>query len=117
MEQQLIEFAFQALNQIKLAHWATMSYAKHKALDDLHSNLSGHIDNLVETYIGNQMIPLGPFTVQTTSSSTTDILPFLHTAYKRIKRFRKAIPVTELQNIMDEMLSDINQAAYLLRLS
>lgn len=41
------------LDQIKLHHWATMSYATHKALDELHGSLSGLVDKFVESYLGH----------------------------------------------------------------
>ena len=39
-------------NMIKLYHWMTLSYARHKASDQLFSELSENIDKFVETYIG-----------------------------------------------------------------
>ena len=119
MEKNIIEFAFGLLNQIKLHHWATKSYATHKALDQLHEDLSKLVDTLVETYIGNQeRQPIEKFTVSTVShSGTDDILPFLKQSYVQIKTLRKSFKQTELQNTADEMSSAINQAIYLLNLT
>ena len=42
------------LNTVKLFHWKTNSYAKHKATDDLYSELNGNIDSFVEVLLGKQ---------------------------------------------------------------
>lgn len=39
-------------NQIKLYHWQTKSFARHKATDDLTAALDLAIDNFVEVYMG-----------------------------------------------------------------
>ncbi len=44
------------LNTIKLYHWKTTSYSEHKATDELHERLSGHIDTFVEVLLG-KMVP------------------------------------------------------------
>lgn len=51
-EASVIRHVFFTLSQVKLYHWSTMSFAKHKALDDLHGSLSDKFDHLVECYIG-----------------------------------------------------------------
>ena len=119
MEKNIIEFAFGLLNQIKLYHWLTTSFATHKALDQLHETLSKHIDALVETYIGgNQGRQRAEFRVQTMSHSNTfDIVPFLKQSHTDLKEFRRLFKQPELQNIVDEMSTSINQALYLLNLT
>ena len=39
-------------NQVKILHWQTTSYAEHKTLDGLYGDLSGHIDEFVEIFMG-----------------------------------------------------------------
>lgn len=39
-------------NQIKLLHWQTNSYARHKAYDEIYSKLNDLIDEFVEVYQG-----------------------------------------------------------------
>ena len=119
MEQEIIEFMFNALNQIKLFHWATKSFAAHNALDSLHGTLSTHVDTLVETYIGTfARQPLGVFQVNTVChSDTSEIIPYLRNLYAALKKLRKKFNQTELQNIMDEISTAVTQALYLLNLS
>lgn len=120
MEKDIIEFSMNVLNQVRVFHWMTTSYAQHKALGELYDALSESIDSFVETYMGNkdrqQAAPI--FQIQTAAhSDLTQVRPFLRQAYNDLKQFRTRIKVTELQNIIDELSSDINQAIYLLKLS
>jgi hypothetical protein len=39
-------------DQIKLYHWETLSFPRHKATDELVTNLDANIDKFVEVYIG-----------------------------------------------------------------
>ena len=119
MEKDIIEFSLNMLNQVRVFHWMTTSYAQHKALGDLYDALSDNVDTLVETYIGNkdrQQTML--FQVQTSANSDlTQLSSFLKQAYNELKTFRSKIKISEIQNIIDELSSNINQAVYLLKLS
>ena len=41
-------------NQIKLYHWKTQIYSKHKASDDFLEKMDGLIDKFVEVMIGSR---------------------------------------------------------------
>lgn len=122
-EHKLLDQFTGLLAQIKMFHWATMSYASHKALDQLHTNLSTLVDHFVECYIGRfKKQPLRTFSVETVASS--DASPSKVERYLELERdklviLRKTLDKTapELQNILDEMVGDIHQALYLIRLS
>jgi DNA-binding ferritin-like protein len=110
-----------ALMQIKLYHWATMKYSHHKALDTLHSDMQEHVDKFVEVYMGRfKRQPLGKFTV--TTSADTDAAPakiekYLESTRDDIAKMHKSFTkTTELQTILDDMMSSIDQAIYLCRL-
>jgi len=111
------------LTQIKLYHWATMSYAKHKALDELHGTLSDKVDDFVECYIGKfRKQPLKKFVIK--AEATTDmndaktIEKFLDVEHSKIVEIQKVLKSsTELVNIIDEMLSAIDKAQYLCKLT
>lgn len=108
------------LNILKLMHWSTMSYSLHKALDELHERLSGHVDKLVESFIGmHGLQPLGSIRMQLAiHSDAKHALEFLQETEDMLRSLREssAFP-SQLQNIVDEMLADINQAVYLARLT
>ena len=121
MEKDIIEFSLKVLNQVRVFHWMTTSYAQHKALGDLYDALNKNIDTLVETYMGNMGLkerrpPI--FQIQTVASSDLATLPpFLKQAYNKLKGFRNKIKIPEIQNVVDELSSNINQTVYLLKLS
>ena len=110
-------------NQVKVYHWQTMSYARHKATDDLVSSLDENIDKFVEVYMGKHGPPKF-------SGSNTKIT--VHNAFDKraaellkagvkwlthdVPRFLNAKADSDLLNIRDEILADLNQALFLFRL-
>jgi hypothetical protein len=47
------------LNTVKLYHWKTLSYATHKATDDLYGKLNDKLDDFVEVMLGKGAIAGG----------------------------------------------------------
>lgn len=118
-EQKITEYFLGILAQIKMFHWATTSYATHKALDDFHGSLSDHVDNFVETYIGRfKRQPIKVFKISTEATSdTSKIQQFLEAERETIRKMHVSLSKnTELQNILDEMMSEFNKAIYLINL-
>lgn len=118
--QEVIELFMGMLSQIKLFHWCTMSFSTHKALDELHEGVSGKVDRFVETFVGlTRAQPMRVFTIKTTATSNIrKIDEFLQTCHKNISEIRPDFAShSELQNILDDMLSDIGQAMYLCKLT
>jgi|SRR5210317_93741 DNA-binding ferritin-like protein len=118
-EKDITEYFLGLLGQIKLHHWSTMSYAIHKALDELHGELSGLVDKFVEVYIGRfNKQPLSNFTIKMEAKSdTTKIMGMLEKERENIRKMHKQLKSsTELQNILDEMMSSINNTIYLCNL-
>ena len=109
-------------NQIKLYHWQTMSFARHKGTDELVEKLDGNIDKFVEVYMGKRGRPKvghnaslkirdyhdkeAPKLLQEAISWLTHDLP---------KLLKKGD--TDLLNIRDEIVADLNQALYLFTLA
>ena len=121
MEKNLFEYFLGLLGQIKVYHWSTMSYNKHKALDDLHSSLSSNIDEIMEIYIGKfNRQPLEIFEIQMNANSDTrDIIGFLEKEREIIRGIRNKNFKTssEIQNLIDNILGSISKTIYLCRLS
>ena len=111
------------LNTVKLFHWRTFSYPEHKATDDLYSNLNSNIDTFVETMLGK--------TGGRVNLAKQKTLPLL--AIENINDFKKEVSKyksflinmskdselntgsnTDLMNIKDEILGNLNQFTYLL---
>ena len=118
-EQNITEYFLGLLGQIKLFHWSTMSYAQHKALDDLHSALSGHVDKFVEVYIGKfEKQPLKVFKIKMDATSDSKkLMKFLEDEREVLRKMHGQLTKSsELQNILDEMMADISTAIYLCNL-
>lgn len=118
-EATILSYFLGLLDQIKLYHWATMSYAKHKALDSLHETLSEKADTFVEAYLGRyKKQPLKKMTLKMTAESAGAPEKFVEAERENIaamseKTFAKA---PELQNILEDMMTAMNQTLYLLKL-
>jgi DNA-binding ferritin-like protein len=111
------------LNTIKLYHWNTHSFSQHKATDELHARLSGHIDKFVETLLGKKgdriqhidsKIPI--MNTKRTNTFRDQIYQYREYLIGMDKCFDKSRD-TDLLNIRDEILGDINQFLYLLTLN
>ena len=48
----IVKFFIEILNNVKLYHWRTKSYAQHKATDELYEKLNKDIDSFVEVMLG-----------------------------------------------------------------
>ncbi len=120
-EKYLFEYFLGLLGQIKVFHWATMSYSCHKALDDLHDSLSDQVDELMEVYIGKyERQPLNEFKISmNATSNTSNIIEYLKENREAIRgtlRNKHFKSCTEIQNILDTMLATISRSIYLLNL-
>lgn len=119
-EKLLFEYFIGFLGQIKIFHWSTMKYSTHKALDDLHKNLSDFIDEFIEVYIGKfnkQPIELFKISVDATSD-TSNLISYLEDQREFIRNIRNKQfkNLSEIQNILDSMISSISNTIYLCRL-
>lgn len=121
----LILTFMEMLNTIKIFHWSTLSYPSHKATDELHSKMSELVDSFIEQYIGG----VGGGKTPVFHDRGGHNIPFCEC--KSLEHFRTKLAeyktflvsltvpldgVSELLNIRDEMLGEIDQAVYLLRL-
>jgi DNA-binding ferritin-like protein len=123
MSAQHIHFFFTMREQIKLYHWQTYSYARHKATDDVLDSLDKQIDEFVEVYMGKYGRPH-------VSAKTSNIHIQNMSEKSAVGFIRKCIasllgPVvskldpdrdSDLINIRDEMLASLNQLLYLFTL-
>lgn len=121
-EQEVMQYFLGLITQVKLFHWATMSYAKHKALDDLHGTLSDKVDDFVECYLGRyKKQPLKSFSVQPKAiTDTSGLEKFLDVTNDHLAAMHKAFDkekARELCNILEEMMAAIDKTMYLCKLS
>jgi hypothetical protein len=109
------------LNQLKVYHWQTTSYAQHKALGKAYDALNGLIDQYIEVYMGKYGRIEAKGGSTTVDLFNTDQLPvdgFVNNAIEYLVNLE--IPDqnadTDLMNIRDEMLAELNRLKYLLTL-
>ena len=111
------------LLMVKLFHWKTTSYATHKATDELYTKLNANIDSFIEILLGK-------------TGSRIDLMSKKHirlvdlsnqeSLKREVDRFKgylvslndnpamKKMSNTDLFNIRDTILGDLNQFLYLL---
>jgi DNA-binding ferritin-like protein len=108
--------------QIRVFHWQTKSYAEHKALGKLYESLDGSIDTFVEVFSGRYGVPTAKSDYKLTVANYKDNAGCVEYIDKTIAYMVKDVPAmlkpedTDLLNLRDEMLGDLNRTKYLLRL-
>ena len=120
--EQIIQFFFHAILNIKLYHWQTKRYPRHVSSDTLFTNLLASMDSFIETYIGKYERPnfKDEFSIDVVQFSDKSIVQLL----KEYSTFlNKEVPKhldpqadTDLFNIRDDILGKINQTLYLFTL-
>lgn len=109
---------------LKLFHWHTGSYASHKASDTLHTDLSANIDSFVEKMLGkyasirSRQIPLEHVKIHLTNPklSQNKMESRVVELKKQLMDMRFSPKNSDLANIRDEMLGQLNQFMYLEKL-
>lgn len=118
-----IHFFLQLQNQIKLYHWQTRVYARHVATDSVLDKLGKTIDSFVEIYIGKYGRPRlsgknASLTLQnlTEAGATRIVVAAIKQLQGPITKSLNAAMDTDLINLRDEMMGDLNQLLYLFTL-
>jgi hypothetical protein len=116
----IVSTFFNMREQIKLYHWQTRSFAEHKATDDLIGKLDTNIDTFVEVYMGRYGRPVLKRTLPVKNLTVTGIRGFINKSGEwlsfKLPRMVKKTD-TDLLNIRDEILADLNQIKYLFTLA
>ena len=108
------------LNEVKLYHWKTRSYAQHKATDELYEKLNGHIDTFIEVLLGKDesRIKMVEKRIELIDYSRSSDFKERMYEYREflidMSRYFDSKRDSDLLNIRDELLSDINQFLYFL---
>ena len=115
---------FQMLLMVKLFHWKTYSYATHKATDDLYSKLNEDIDKFIEILLGKtgtRIDLMGQKNISLIDLNSPQQLKSKIESFKSYlvgltnnKALGSMMTNTDLLNIRDEILGDMNQFLYLL---
>jgi DNA-binding ferritin-like protein len=105
--------------QMKINHWQTKGYARHQAFGSFYDTLNDLIDTFVESAMGKY----GRFiledenkTIQLNNLSELDMKGLIVTVRKALVQMELDSSDTDLLNIRDEMLGEVNKLSYLLTL-
>ena len=116
----IVRIFLEVLNMVKLYHWKTRSYAQHKATDELYSKLNENIDEFIEILMGKAetRIKMVEERIELIDANTTGDFK------QRIYQYRNFLTDlniyfdtkkdSDLLNIRDEILGNINQFLYLM---
>lgn len=111
------------LLMVKLFHWKTSIYATHKATDELYTKLNSNIDSFIEILLGksgsridlmsNKNIKLIDLTSESELKNKIEEFKGYLVGLDENKAMR-SMSNTDLYNIRDTILGDMNQFLYLL---
>ena len=103
----------------KLYHWNTTSYPRHIASDRFDDVLESLMDKFMEIFIGRYQIKPLIHKLQIEDVYLND--KGIETAYKQVRdvlsEMQKNIPDSDLLNIRDELVGEINKNLYLFTLN
>lgn len=118
----IIKIFLEMINMVKLYHWRTKSYSEHKATDELYGRLNEHVDKFVEVLLGKDQSRVKMM------ESRIELLDIDNNRDLRERIFEYRDFLTDMNiyfdarrdsdilNIRDELLGDLNQFLYLLTL-
>lgn len=117
-----VKFFFELQNTVKLYHWNTTSFARHKGSDDLVSSVIELSDEFMEVYMGKYGRPnkSSPKVLTLAIKAFTDkeVPEYLKASIKHLETLSQQLSPkdTDLLNIRDELLGKLNQTLYLFTL-
>ena len=122
-QKQITIVFFEMLLMVKLFHWKTHSYATHKATDELYASLNENIDKFIEVLLGKTGRRINLLNQKSIHLYDLDSQEKLTKKVHDFKGFlvgldnNKALSTmsnSDLYNIRDEILGDMNKFLYLL---
>jgi len=129
MSSEIMQFFLRLRNTMKVYHWLTLSYPRHKASDEFIGDLDKASDKFVEVYIGRYGRDINSKTPRSSKKDINLLLPSLKEdevaeylveardwLSQKLPNMLKKND-TELFNIRDEVIAAINQCLYLFTLS
>jgi DNA-binding ferritin-like protein len=123
LEKEITIKFLEMLLMIKLFHWKTHSFATHKATDELYSKLNSNIDSFIEVLLGKTNTRINLMNVKNIKLIDLNSTESLKNHIESFKSYlislnnnptMKQMSNTDLYNIRDTILGDMNQFLYLL---
>jgi hypothetical protein len=122
-EKEITVVFLEMLLMVKLYHWKTTSYATHKATDELYTKLNANIDSFIEVLLGksgSRIDLMGHKHIRLVDLSSQESLKREVEHFKHYlvslnnNKAMMSMSNTDLFNIRDTILGDMNQFLYLL---
>lgn len=109
-------------SQFKVFHWQTGSYSKHKAFDGIYEAFNGLVDEFMEVYMGKYgrvTLEGEADSIQLSNIGEVNLGEYLETLTDFLLSFNNKLNDardSDLLNVRDEMLGEVNKLKYLLTL-
>lgn len=122
MKEELIIKFITLQEQFRILHWQTKSYARHNAYGGIYGELNGLIDDFIEIYMGKYgrvEFASGQGNIILQNSDVLGLNNFLNEHLDFLISLTNSLDSqkdSDLLNIRDEMMSQINKLKYLLTL-
>ena len=123
-QKQITIMFLEMLMMVKLFHWKTHSYATHKATDGLYDSLNDNMDKFIEVLLGktgsrtdlmsNKSIALYDLDSQEKLKTKIDAFKSYLVNLNNNNVLTTTMSNSDLFNIRDEILGDLNKFLYLL---
>lgn len=117
----LISSFLKIQNQLRIFHWQTTSYAQHKAFGKAYENLDEQIDEFVEVFMGkygrSKAATSYSIELDNLGSDYLDVINSFISYLIGISDDVDPVNDTDLLNIRDSMLGELNRLKYLLTLN
>ena len=115
----VVDIFLHFLNQVRMFHWQTKSYARHQAYGMFYDSFGELIDDFIEAQMGKygRVKTVKPIELQ--NLDEVEIDGFLNELEQFLLSFNKEydqVEDSDLLNIRDETLGKLNKLRYLLTL-
>ena len=109
-------------DQLKIYHWQTKSFAEHKALGKVYDALVDRTDDFVEVFMGKygRMKLDRTDTIEIENYSPEALRQYVDVCVEFLTSLNSQLDAkkdSDLLNIRDDMLGELNRLKYLLTLS
>jgi DNA-binding ferritin-like protein len=116
----IVRTFLEMLNTVKIYHWKTRTFSQHNATDELYKRLNENVDKFVEVLLGKDESRVKMVERRCELLDFSKGSDFKERIYEYreflvdMNRYFDAKRDTDLLNIRDEILGDINQFLYLM---
>ena len=122
MKEEIVITLLQIQTQFRVLHWQTTSFSRHTAYGKIYGELEGNIDGFVEILMGKQgrfNLPEQGADIKLFNLKSLEINSFIGTILEFLLGLSEKLDPkkdSDLLNLRDEIMANINQLKYLLTL-